>query len=92
VLFSFLYMILRGMFRLVASGDEREREIEILVLRHQIKVLGRKAGRPKLKRLDKVLLAAAARCFRPSGGSRCSSNLRRSFAGTGSSSGASGPT
>jgi transposase InsO family protein len=61
VLFSFLYMILRGMFRLVPSGDEREREIEILVLRHQIKVLGRKAGRPKLKRLDKVLLAAAAR-------------------------------
>jgi hypothetical protein len=61
MLFSFLYMIIRGMFRLVASGDEREREIEILVLRHQIKVIGRTAGRPKLKRLDKVLLAAAAR-------------------------------
>jgi len=37
VLFSFLYMIFRGMFRLVPSGDEREREIEILVLRHQIR-------------------------------------------------------
>lgn len=49
------------MLRFVASGDEREREIEILVLRHQIKVLGRKAGRPKLKRLDKVLLVAEAR-------------------------------
>ena len=61
MLFSFLYMILRGMFRLAASGDQREREIEILVLRHQIKVLGRKAGRPKLKRLDRVVLAAAGR-------------------------------
>jgi len=61
VLFSFLYMVLRGMFRLVASGDEREREIEILVLRHQIKVLGRKAGRPKLQRLDKVCAIGSLR-------------------------------
>src|SRR5207244_8832516 len=39
----------------------RDREVEILVLRHQIKVLSRKAGRPKLWRLDKVFLSAAAR-------------------------------
>ncbi len=37
VLFSILYLILRGMFRLVTSAEDgREREVEILVLRHQV--------------------------------------------------------
>jgi putative transposase len=62
VLFSILYLILRGMLRLVPSaGGGREREVEILVLRHQVKVLSRKAGRPKLRRLDRAFLSAAAR-------------------------------
>jgi hypothetical protein len=62
VLFSILYLILRGMLRLVPSaGGGREREVEILILRHQVKVLSRKAGRPKLRRLDRVFLSAAAR-------------------------------
>jgi putative transposase len=61
MLFSLLYMLLRAVFRLAPSGDERDRKVEILVLRHQVKVLKRKAGRPKLRRLDRVLLAAAAR-------------------------------
>ena len=60
MLFSVLYMVLRVIFRLVPPGDERDREIEILVLRHQVKVLRRKAGRPKLRRLDRLFLAAAA--------------------------------
>jgi transposase InsO family protein len=46
----------------VPSGEEgREREVEILVLRHQLKVLSRKAGRPNLRRADRALLAAASR-------------------------------
>jgi hypothetical protein len=62
VLFSVLYLILRGVLRLVPSAEGgRDREVEILVLRHQIKVLSRKAGRPKLRRLDRVFLSAAAR-------------------------------
>jgi putative transposase len=36
-------------------------EVEILVLRHQVRVLSRKAGRPKLRRLDRIFLSAAAR-------------------------------
>ena len=49
------------MLRLVPSaGGGHEREVEILVLRHQVKVLSRKAGRSKLKRLDRVFLSAAA--------------------------------
>ena len=62
MLFSILYLIIRSMLRLVPSAEDgREREVEILVLRHQVKVLARKAGRPKFRRLDRVLLSAAAR-------------------------------
>ena len=60
MLLSLLYMVLRGTFRLARAGDQRDRDVEILVLRHQLKVLKRKAGRPKLRRRDRVFLAAAA--------------------------------
>ncbi|MGI8480034.1 MAG: integrase core domain-containing protein [Gaiellaceae bacterium] len=61
MLFSLLYMVLRVVLRLAPAGDARDREAEILVLRHQVKVLKRKARRPKLSRLDKLFLAAASR-------------------------------
>ena len=61
MLFSLLYMVLRAVLRLAPAGDQRDREVEILVLRHQVKVLKRKAGRPRLRRRDRLFLAAAAR-------------------------------
>jgi hypothetical protein len=61
MLFSLLYMVLRAVFRLAPAGDQRDREVEILVLRHEVKVPQRKAGRLKLRRRDRLLLAAAAR-------------------------------
>jgi putative transposase len=61
MLFSLLYMVLRAVFRLAPEGDRRDREVEILVLRHQVKVFKRKAGRPMLRRRDRLFLAAAAR-------------------------------
>src|SRR6266511_2844448 len=61
MLFSLLYMVLRGVLRMAPAGDERDREAEILVLRHQVKVLRRKTCRPKLSRLDRLFLAAASR-------------------------------
>jgi putative transposase len=62
VLFSIFYLILRGLLRFVPSGEEgREREVEILVLRHHLKVLSRNVGRPNLRRADRALLAAASR-------------------------------
>jgi putative transposase len=54
-------MVLRAALRLAPAGDQRDREVEILVLRHQVKVLKRKAGRPKLRRRDRLFFAAAAR-------------------------------
>jgi putative transposase len=61
MIFSLLYMVLRVVFRLAPAGDQRDREVEILVLRHQVKVLQRKLGRPKLRRRDRLFLCAAAR-------------------------------
>lgn len=90
MLFSIVYLILRGMLRLVPSAEGgRDREVEILVLRHQIKVLSRKARRPKLRRLDRVFLSAAD-TPRSSAGHRSWSHPRRSFTGTASWSRASG--
>jgi len=61
MLFSLLYMVLRAVLRLAPAGDQCDREVEILVVRHQVKVLKRKAGRPRLRRRDRLFLAAAAR-------------------------------
>jgi putative transposase len=61
MIFSLLYMVLRVVFRLAPAGDQRDREVEILVLRHQVKVLQRKVGRPKLHRGDRLFLSAASR-------------------------------
>jgi putative transposase len=54
-------MVLRAVFRVAPAGDQRDLEVEILVLRHHVKVLKRKARRPKLRRRDRMFLAAAAR-------------------------------
>jgi len=61
VLLAVLYFVLRLLLRLAPEGEAREREAEILVLRQQVKVLSRKAGRPKFLRRDRVLLAAFSR-------------------------------
>jgi putative transposase len=49
--------------RLLASprDDDGSKDLEILVLRHQLRVLRRKTGPPKLRFIDWVLLAAASR-------------------------------
>ena len=61
MLLAVIYFMLRLLLRLTPEGDVREREAEILVLRQQLAVLKRKAGRPKLRRVDRMLLAAFAR-------------------------------
>ena len=62
MLFSLLYFLVR---RLLGVGGrlQNEKDIERLVLRHQVKVLQRQVKRPRLNRLDRVLLAAASTRF-----------------------------
>ncbi|HUF58140.1 MAG TPA: integrase core domain-containing protein [Actinomycetota bacterium] len=59
MLFSLLYFLV---LRLLGVGGRRPdaRDIELLVLRHQLKVLQRQGTRPRLNRLDRILLAAAS--------------------------------
>ena len=59
MLFSLFYFLIR---RLLGAGGRQhaETDTELLVLRHQVKVLQRQVKRPSLNRLDRVLLAAAS--------------------------------
>ncbi len=63
MLFALLYLVVRRLFGLVggSGSEDLSKDVEILVLRHQLKVLRRQAGRPRVRRLDRVVLAAASR-------------------------------
>ena len=62
MLFSLLYFLVR---RLLGAGGrlQDEKDIELLVVRQQVKVLQRQVKRPRLNRLDRVFLAAASRAM-----------------------------
>lgn len=60
---SFLYWVLRRLLELLALRfrPEQSKDVEILVLRHQLHVLERQVPRPKLEPADRALLAALSR-------------------------------
>ena len=59
-----------------------ERELEIVVLRHQLAILRRGGKRPRYTTADRALLAAASRLLPPERWSCFASARRRSAAGT----------
>jgi hypothetical protein len=63
VVWSFAYLVVRKLLALVVitGRSERSKELEILVLRHELTLLRRQSGRPRLEPADRALLAALSR-------------------------------
>ncbi len=63
MLLSLVYFAVRRLLQALAPSrsEDLEREAELLVLRHQLKVLSRGARRPPFRRRDRIMLAAASR-------------------------------
>ena len=62
-LISLAYLICRSLFRLLACAVRRidDKDVEIVVLRHQLEVLHRQQGRPRFRTQDRMLLATLSR-------------------------------
>ena len=65
MLFALVHLVLRRPFGFAggSQSQSQSKDVEILVLRHQLKVLRRQGGRTGLRRLDRVVLAAASRAL-----------------------------
>ena len=61
--FALIYLLLRCMVGWIAgsSNERANTEVELVVLRHQLKVLKRQVGRHQLRRRDRVFMAAISR-------------------------------
>jgi putative transposase len=66
MVFSFLYLVVRAVFGALLRSRRglHVKDIELLVLRHELEILRRQVARPKLGTVDRALLAAVA-CHLP---------------------------
>src|SRR5918996_3436760 len=63
VVVALVYLLLRRLVRLTAisSNEQLDTEVELVVVRHQLRVLKRQVGRPRLRRRERVFMAAMSR-------------------------------
>ena len=63
MLLSLAYLVIRMLLRLLVRDGQGEaaKDLEIIVLRHELSVLRRQNKRPHFRRSDRAFLAAAAR-------------------------------
>jgi hypothetical protein len=50
---SLMALVLRRVLAWLVWSDEHAKDLEIVVLRHQLQVLGRQAGRPRIRWSDR---------------------------------------
>jgi hypothetical protein len=60
--FSFLYLAVRALVGMLVRSRRglHVKDIELLVLRHELEILRRQVARPQIEAADRALLAAAA--------------------------------
>ena len=66
MVFSFLYLAVRALLGALVRSRRglHVKDVELLVLRHELEILRRHVVRPELRMVDRALLAAAA-CYLP---------------------------
>ena len=62
MVFSFLYLALRALLGALVRSRRglHVKDVEVLVLRHELEILRRQVARPRLRPAERALLAAAA--------------------------------